>query len=187
MTYSLALFCTRRWLTKIQRWCFDTILERNAFPPPQRPVYLIVDALHECPNNSGLSTSREAREEVLDLFQDLVGLYHLNLHISVISRPEINIRTIIDPHRNSLHDQSGQRKDIFDYISSLIYLNRRMRRWREEDKRLVIKILSKRADGMYVCRVPFDDRFSCCHIGSGGVLPTGNATALSTARRQGNH
>jgi len=46
--------------------------------PTQGPVYLIVDALDECPNNSGMPTSRE---EVLDLVQDLIGLYLPNLHI----------------------------------------------------------------------------------------------------------
>ena len=136
--------------------------------PTQGPVYLIVDALDECPNNSGMPTSRE---EVLDLVQDLVGLYLPNLHICVTSRPEIDIRTTLDPlttHHISLHDQSGQKKDIVDYISSVVYSDKRMRRWREEDKRLVINTLSERADGMYVCHLPCHDRFSCCHIGFGG-------------------
>jgi hypothetical protein len=136
--------------------------------PTQGPVYLIVDALDECPNDSGMPTSRE---EVLDLVQDLVGLYLPNLHICVTSRPEIDIRTTLDPlttHSISLHDQSGQKKDIADYISSVVYSDKRMRKWREEDRRLVIKTLSERADGMYVCCPPCHDRFSCCHIGSGG-------------------
>jgi len=57
-------------------------------------------------------------------------------------------------HHISLHDQSGQKKDIVDYISSVLYSDKRMRRWREEDKRLVIKTLSERADGMYVYCLP---------------------------------
>jgi hypothetical protein len=50
--------------------------------PIQGPIYLIVDALDECPNNSGLPTSRE---EVLNLIHDLVGLCLSNLHICVTS------------------------------------------------------------------------------------------------------
>jgi hypothetical protein len=50
----------------------------------------------------------------------------------------------------SLHDQSGQKKDIVDYVKSVIYSNSEsiMKRWRTEDKELVIKVLSERADGM---------------------------------------
>jgi hypothetical protein len=50
--------------------------------PAQGPIYLIMDALDECPNNSGLPTPRE---EVLDLIDNLVGLRLPNLHICVTS------------------------------------------------------------------------------------------------------
>jgi hypothetical protein len=50
----------------------------------------------------------------------------------------------------SLHDQSGQKKDIEDYVKSVVYSNSEliMRRWRTEDKELVVEVLSERADGM---------------------------------------
>jgi hypothetical protein len=48
----------------------------------------------------------------------------------------------------SLHEQTGQKKDIIDYVSSVLYSDAKMRRWRDEDKRLVIRTLSERADGM---------------------------------------
>jgi len=35
-----------------------------------------------------------------------------------------------------------------DYINSVVYSDRMIQRWREEDKRLVIKTLSERANGM---------------------------------------
>jgi hypothetical protein len=116
--------------------------------PAQGPIYLIVDALDECPNNSGLPTSRE---EVLDLVYNLVGLRLPNLHICVTSRPEIDIQTTLEPLttlRVSLHHQSGQKEDIVDYVSSVVHSDRMMRRWREEDRKLVIETLSERADGM---------------------------------------
>ena len=119
------------------------------------PVYLIIDALDECPNNFGLPT---AREEVLSLVQDLVDLHLPNLHICVTSRPEIDIRTTLDSLTTlciSLHNQSGQSKDIMDYISSVVCSDKMMQRWREEDRNVVIKTLSERADGMYVCHCGF--------------------------------
>jgi hypothetical protein len=116
--------------------------------PIQDSVYLIIDALDECPNNSGMPSSRE---EVLDLLQDLSVLRLPNVHICVTSRPEIDIRTTLEPLTSltvSLHDQSGQTKDIMDYVSSVVYSDKKMQRWREEDKSLVVGILSERADGM---------------------------------------
>ena len=65
--------------------------------------------------------------------------------------PEIDLQAILEPMTSlfvSLHDQHGQTKDIIDYISSVVYSDRVMQRWREEDKKLVIRTLSERADGM---------------------------------------
>ena len=123
--------------------------------PSQLPIYLVMDALDECPNNSGMPS---AREQVLALVKDLVDLHLPNLHVCVTSRPEIDIRATLEPLtslRVSIHDQTGQRKDIADYVSSVVYSDANMRRWREEDKTLVVKTLSKRADGMSVCRIPY--------------------------------
>jgi hypothetical protein len=48
----------------------------------------------------------------------------------------------------SLHQEGGQREDIKNYILSFVHNDREMRRWREEDKELVITMLSERAGGM---------------------------------------
>ena len=116
--------------------------------PAQGPIYFIVDALDECPNNSGMPT---AREEVLDLVKNLVILNLPNLHLCVTSRPEIDIQTTFEPLtslRVSLHNQNGQKNDIVDYIRSVVNSDKKMQRWREEDRKLVIETLSERADGM---------------------------------------
>jgi hypothetical protein len=39
-------------------------------------------------------------------------------------------------------------EDINDYIRSFVATDRAMRRWREEDKKHAIKVLSERAGGM---------------------------------------
>jgi hypothetical protein len=116
--------------------------------PVQVPIYIVVDALDECPNNTGMPTPRE---EVLDLVKNLVSLLVPNLHICVTSRPEIDIQNVLElltSLRVSLHNQSGQKKDIVDYITSIVYSDTKIRRWREEDRELVIETLSERANGM---------------------------------------
>jgi hypothetical protein len=116
--------------------------------PGQAPIYIIVDAVDECPNLSGTPS---AREEVLGLIEELVDLKLQNVHLCVASRPEIDIRVVLDPLTSlkiSLHDESGQKEDIIKYIQSAVRSDRRMRRWREEDQILVIDTLSQNADGM---------------------------------------
>ena len=118
--------------------------------PDQCPTYLVIDALDESPNAPGIPSHRE---RVLQLLEELVDLSLPNLRICVTSRPEIDIRDVLEPltsRRVSLHDQTGQKKDIADYIRSVVYSDSEqiMRRWRTEDKELVIETLSERADGM---------------------------------------
>jgi len=114
----------------------------------QAPIYLIVDALDECPNTSALSSPRL---EVLTLLEDLVDAQLPNLRICVTSRPEADIKPILEPlsfRSISLHDERGQKEDIENYIKSVVNTNRNMRRWRPEHRQLVINVLTERADGM---------------------------------------
>jgi hypothetical protein len=114
----------------------------------QQPVYLIIDALDECPDTSGMPSPRE---QVLDLVKELVELSSPNLRLCVTSRPEIDIRRALEyltSLRVSLHEQSGQKQDIVDYVTSVVQSDTKMGRWRYEDKNLVIETLSERADGM---------------------------------------
>jgi hypothetical protein len=119
-------------------------------PEYRPPTYLIIDALDESPNTSGMPSPRDM---VLHLLKELVELRLPDLHICVTSRPEIDIRDVLEPLtslRVSLHDQTGQKEDIVEYVKSVVYSNSEpiMRRWRTEDKELVIAVLSERADGM---------------------------------------
>ena len=112
------------------------------------PVYLILDALDECPNDSGMPTSRET---VLEFVEELVGLRRPNLRLCVTSRQEFDIRNTLEPlatHQISLHDESGQKHDIIDYITFIVHSDRRMKKWRDEDKNAIIENLSLRANGM---------------------------------------
>ena len=116
--------------------------------PGQAPTYIIVDALDECPDSSGTPS---AREEVLELINELVDLKLPNVHLCVSSRPEMDIQMALEPLTSleiSLHDEIGQKDDIIEYIKSVVRSDRCMRRWTEEDKQLVIDTLSDRANGM---------------------------------------
>ena len=118
--------------------------------PNQGPVYLVMDALDECPDTSDVPS---AREQVLDLIKGLVDLQFPRLHICVTSRPEVDISDALESLASqsvSLQDESGQKKDIADYVRSVVYSGsgKFMRRWRQGDKEHVIETLSERADGM---------------------------------------
>jgi len=115
--------------------------------PSQAPVYLIFDALDECQNTSSLSSSRE---KVLTLLEELIDSQLPKLRICVTSRPEADIKLFLEPltfRSVSLHDESGQREDIENYIKWVVNMNRKMRRWKPEHKQLVIDSLIERADG----------------------------------------
>ena len=116
--------------------------------PGRAPVYLIVDALDECPNTS---TIPSPRAEVLNTLEVLIKSQFPDLRICVTSRPEADIKDVLDPLISryvSLHDERGQKKDIEDYIKSVIDTHPTSRRWKAEHKQLVIDVLTGKADGM---------------------------------------
>ena len=118
--------------------------------PGQLPVYVILDALDECSNATG---SPSPRKKVLEFVKDLVGSKPSNLYVCITSRPEQDIQATLNPLtstscRVSLHEESGQMKDINNYIRAFVYSDEAMRRWRDADKELVINKLSERAGGM---------------------------------------
>ena len=124
--------------------CFKDLLNL----PGQAPIILIVDGVDECPNTSSLSFPRE---KVLMLLEDLINSRLPNLRICVTSRPEVDIKAVLEPlsfHSVSLHDEKGQMEDIENYIKSVVNTDKKMRRWKPEHKQLVIDVLTKRADGM---------------------------------------
>ena len=87
--------------------------------PGQRPIYIVLDALDECPDCSGLPPPRS---EVLQLVKELVDLRLRGLYICATSRPEVDIRAVLEPlafRSVSLHDESGQKTDIADYVQNI--------------------------------------------------------------------
>jgi len=116
----------------------------------QAPLYIVVDALDECPDSSGLRTQRQ---EVLETVKALIELKLPHLHFCVTSRPEIDIRRAFDslnPYTVSLHNQQGQIEDLVKYVKSVVCSDAKMRDWPAKVKELVIDTLAKKGGGMYV-------------------------------------
>ena len=116
--------------------------------PGHAPIYLIVDGLDGCPNTSAV---RSPRVKVLNLIQELIESQSPNLRICITSRPETDIKDVLDTltfRSVSLHDEGGQKRDIEEYIKSVIYTHPKNRRWKAEHKQLVIDVLTEKADGM---------------------------------------
>jgi len=116
--------------------------------PGQATVYIIIDALDECPSTTGMPSPRE---KVLKIVEELVDLHVPHLRICVTSRPEADIVPILDPlafHSLSLHGENGQIQDIAEYIKFQVRTDSKIRAWRAADKELVIDMLTKRANGM---------------------------------------
>src|SRR6266403_6068766 len=114
----------------------------------QGPIYIIIDGVDECPNFPGRPS---AREKVLTVIKDLVGLNFRMFIYAWLSRPEMDIRLVLESLTSlkiSLHDEIGQKEDIIAYIKFTVRSDRSMRRWREEDQDLVIATLSNGANGM---------------------------------------
>jgi hypothetical protein len=124
--------------------CLREMLEvRN-----QAPVFIVVDALDECPNSEGLPTPRD---RALKIVKELVELKLPHLHLCITSRPEVDITKVLDPlklYSVSLHEEAGQIDDIARYVESVVLDDATMREWPKEVKNLVINTLAKEGGGM---------------------------------------
>jgi hypothetical protein len=114
----------------------------------QGPIFIVLDAIDECPNSAGTPSPRE---NVLELVALLSELNHSHLSICVTSRLDVDIETVLQPLASctvSLHGENGQKEDIINYIKWFINSDPKARKWRKEDKELVLEKLSEGADGM---------------------------------------
>jgi len=116
--------------------------------PGQAPIYFILDALDECPITSSLPSPRD---NVLMFVEELIDSKLPNMRICVTSRPETDIKAVLNPltfRFISLHDECGQMEDIENYIKSVVKTDRMIRRWNAADKQLVTEVLTNKAHGM---------------------------------------
>ena len=112
------------------------------------PVYLIVDGLDECPNQSVV---RSPRAGVMSLIEELVKTKIQNLRMCVTSRPELDIKGVLNRlifRSVSLHDESGQKRDIEEFVKSVINTRPKKGVWKEEHRKLAINVLIEKSNGM---------------------------------------
>ena len=137
---------TRQPSDNILKECLKEMLKL----PGQGSIFIILDALDECPDSSEIPSPRD---QVLQLVKELVELDLKQLHICATSRPEVDIRAVLEPlafRSVSLHDECGQKSDIANHVRNVVNSSSStaMRRWRDDDKDLVIETLTEKADGM---------------------------------------
>ena len=126
------------------RSCLESMLMLR----DQGPLFIVLDAVDECLNSAGTPSPRE---NILDFVEWLSELHHLHPSICVTSRPEVDIEAVLQPlasHMVSLHGENGQNEDIVNYIKWFINSDPRARKWRKEDKDLVLERFLEGADGM---------------------------------------
>jgi hypothetical protein len=114
----------------------------------QGPIFIILDAIDECPNSAGTPSPRE---NVLEFVKWLSELHYSHVSICVTSRRETNIDAVLvplAPRTISLHTESGQNEDIVNYIKWFIDSDPKAQKWMKEDKELVLEKLSEGKDGM---------------------------------------
>jgi hypothetical protein len=126
--------------------------------PGQAPVFIVVDALDECPGSSSRSPGSRTvvptpRQSVLKVLKELIELKLENLHLCVTSRHEVDIQDELNSFQSeplpvSLYDQRGQLDDIAQYVESAVASDVTMRGWPEEIQRSVINTLTNESHGM---------------------------------------
>ncbi|EMD34691.1 hypothetical protein CERSUDRAFT_67130 [Gelatoporia subvermispora B] len=148
------------------RQCLEKMLRLVA----DRFVYIIIDALDECPN-SGVPSPRN---RMLALIKHIVDLRLPNVRICLTSRPEPGITAALDPLRPkciTLDEESGQNHDMSHYVRSIVDSDDGFMLWREGDKTLAVEELSRKGKGMF--------RWVSCQLDTlRGCLPSSVRDAL---------
>jgi ankyrin repeat domain-containing protein 50 len=112
-------------------------------------VYLIVDAVDECPKSDG------ERLKFLEVLNEIFSWQLENLHIFLTSRREIDVVATLDELPKNLGQfqviEVGYQSqgDITKYLNQRLQ-DRQFARWTSELKQEVSNELSSQADGIYV-------------------------------------
>jgi hypothetical protein len=111
-------------------------------------IYLVLDALDECPKTG----PEDQRAELLEALNAIRHILHSNIHLLVTSRQEIDIKESITPHLTvpalSIQD-AGIMDDIKKYIKSQLISDLKLKSWSEDVKHSIECALTEGAGGMY--------------------------------------
>jgi len=115
----------------------------------QAPVFIVVDALDECPISRGILAPCS---QVLEIVKEVIGLKLPHIHFCITCRLEIDIRQVLDPlepYSLSLYDQGQlEDSDIAQYVRSVVISDVTMWECPREVKKLVFDTLAKNGGGM---------------------------------------
>ncbi len=110
-----------------------------------RHTFLIIDALDECPNNSG------EREELCSALAKMKEWSASNLHILVTGRREADLIEPLDPlcTTDPIYIQGAAvQSDIRKFVRSQLTQNKRLRTWSAETQDEIEQTLVEGANGM---------------------------------------
>lgn len=118
----------------------------------QGTIYVVVDAVNECPKSF---QNRTGRERVLEIAKELIQLGLPHFRLCVTSRPEVDIVEALPVESSklqfvSLDNQDDHLKGVTEYVESVVNSDSKMKNWPEETKRLVIDTVPKTVGGVYV-------------------------------------
>ncbi|KAI9449062.1 hypothetical protein BJY52DRAFT_275129 [Lactarius psammicola] len=114
----------------------------------QGPTFLIIDALNEAlPGIQPQSNAFKVIEELVSLELPDLRIFATSLSVD----PDIEAQPLepLASHSVCLHETKGHLDDISFFIDWCIKENKRMKRWRHEDKVDTIKTLSKKGAGSW--------------------------------------
>ncbi|KAM3479755.1 hypothetical protein MY8738_005313 [Beauveria namnaoensis] len=135
----------------------DLISTLSAFAALEKVehIYIIMDALDECPRTG----HEDQRAELLEAVKAIQHISPSKIHFLVTSRQELDIEESITTHLTvaaySIQD-SGVTADIGEYINSQLASDRRLNSWSEDIKKEIESVLTRRAGGMFrwvVCQL----------------------------------
>jgi hypothetical protein len=131
--------------------CLMRCLKEVLSLPGQGAVYMIMDALDECPNKPGMPSPRE---EILGVIQELVGFHLPNLHLCIISRPEVDIRAALEPLTSALFPFTMRldRDKILSTTSSLSFAP--TQECRNGGRRIGNSSSTRYQKGLTACKTP---------------------------------
>lgn len=107
-------------------------------------VFMVIDALDECPKNS-------EREVLLELIGEIKSWSPSNLHLLATSRQEPDIKEALEPLLTSLEipiEGSGVGHDIKLHITHQLATDPKLKRWSSDVKSEIENTLVTRANGM---------------------------------------
>lgn len=124
-----------------------TALKLFAVAEEMHNIFLVADALDECPKNG----DRELRNELLELIAEIKSWSPSNIHLLVTSRQELDIKEKLTPllTTSAISIQgSGVEADIKKHIENQLATDPKLKGWSSDLKMCIERALVEGANGM---------------------------------------